>query len=78
MILFAVWYKEASSKELIVGLSSSEKSAHKMAKDLYTVKKNIDKSIDLATGVFLMDENILYTSTKPRKAQILPLLTSMN
>lgn len=76
--MFAVWYKEDSSKELIVGLSSSRRSAYKMAKDLYAVKKNIDKSINLATGVFFMDDNILYTSIKPRTAQVLPLLTSMN
>lgn len=49
-----------------------------MAKDLYTIKKKIDELEDVATGVFLMDQGLLYTSCKPKKAQVLPLLTSMN
>ena len=49
-----------------------------MAKDLYTIKKQIDKSIDVTTGVFSMDGDVLYTSSKPISAQVLPLLTSMN
>ena len=78
LTLFAVWYKEDSSREFITGLSSSRKTAYKMAKDLYAVKKNIDKSTNLVTGVFFMDDNVLYTSIKPRTAQVLPLLTSLN
>ena len=76
--MFAVWYSEGRSKEYIVGFSSNKKTAYKMAKDLYTIKRKIDELKDVATGVFLMNEGSLYTSCKPKTAQVLPLLTSMN
>ena len=47
-----------------------------MANDLYTVKKKIDKARDVATGVFLFEPGVLYTSTKPQRWQVMPLQTS--
>ena len=78
--MFAVWYTKNKSKERVVGFSLNKKTAYKMARDLYTVKKKIDKLKDVTTGVFLMKEGSLYTSStnRPKRAQVLPLLTSLN
>ncbi len=76
--MFAVWYTEAGSTEQVVGLSKDRKRAYDMARDLYAVKKKIDNLQDLTTGVSLMVDGVLYTSSKPKRAQVLPLLTSMN
>ena len=47
-----------------------------MAGDLYSVRKNIDNARDVVTGIFLFEPGILYTSRKPQRWQVMPLLTS--
>tara|TARA_A200000159_G_scaffold163460_1_gene189777 strand:- start:10994 stop:11224 length:231 start_codon:yes stop_codon:yes gene_type:complete len=76
--MYAVWYTEGDSRERIVGISLNKEIAYDMARNLYSIKKNIDKLECIATGVFLMSEGSLYTSSIPKKAQVLPLLTSLN
>ena len=74
---YGIWYVDVSSgKEVVVGICHNWGEASKMAKDLYTIKKKIDKACDVVTGVFLFEPSVLYTSTKPRRWQIMPLQTS--
>ena len=77
MIVFAVWFQIADQEESIVGITTVKKDAYKMARDLYTIKKNIDGIDQVSTGVYLMEPGKLYTSVKAKRAQVTPLLTSM-
>ncbi len=75
--MYAVWYQNASStKERVVGISSSWDTAHDMAKRLYSIKKKVDGMENISTGIFFLEDSILYTSSKPRRWQITPLLSS--
>ena len=77
MIVFAVWFQIANQEESVVGITSIKKDAYKMARDLYTIKKNIDGIDHVSTGVYMMELGKLYTSTKAERSQVTPLLTSM-
>ena len=66
----------AQSKEVVVGICHKWMDATKMASDLYTIRKNIDQSRDVVTGIFLYDPGVLYTSRKPKRWQVMPLQTS--
>jgi len=77
--MFAVWFLDASIKtESIVGLANSWSRAEEMAKNLYSIKSKVDDLSDVSTGIFFLDDSILYTSSKPRRWQITPLLSSDN
>jgi hypothetical protein len=71
-----VWFRSGSGKEHIVGVTTTWLKAEAMAKDLYSVKSRIDKMNDISTGVYFLEDSILYTSTRPRRWQITPLKTS--
>ena len=74
---YGIWYKDPSlDREVVVGICHMWAEATKMASDLYAVRKNIDKSQDVITGIFLFEPGILYTSKKPQRWQVMPLLTS--
>lgn len=74
---YGIWYKDsAQSKEVVVGMCHKWLDATKMASDLYTIRKNIDQALEVATGIFLYEPGILYTSAKPRRWQVMPLQTS--
>ena len=76
--MFAVWYTEGKSKERVVGITADREAAYEMARNLYSIKTKVDNLRDVSTGVFLMVDGMLYTSSSPKKAQVLPLLTSMH
>jgi hypothetical protein len=74
---YCVWYKDASvNKETCVGACSTWDEARSLAGRLYTVKKKIDDSENLSTGIFLFSPGELYTARSPKRWQIMPLLTS--
>ena len=75
--MFAVWFSTPGSREIIAGFSTNQREAHKMAKDLYAIKSNIERINDITTGVYFMEEGNIYTSSKPKRAQVMPFLTSM-
>lgn len=77
MSVFAVWFKTPDQEEMIVGITGSKKDAYKMARDLYAIKKNIDGLVGVTTGVFNMELGKLYTTSKAKRSQVTPLLTSM-
>ena len=77
VMVFAVWFKSLDQEETIVGITTSKKDAYRMAKDLYAIKKNIDGLEQVSTGIDMMELGKLYTSAKPKRAQVTPLLTSM-
>ena len=78
MSVYAVWFKTPDQEEMVVGITASKKDAYRMARDLYTIKKNIDGLAQVSTGVCMMELGKLYTSMKAKSAQVTPLLTSMN
>ena len=61
---------------MVTGICHSWMDAKRMATDLYAIKKNIDNARDVVTGIFLYEPGVLYTSKKPRRWQVMPLLTS--
>jgi len=75
--IYLVWYKEdKSTLEHTAGFAYTWVVAEQMAKDLYSIKRRIEKSKDISTGVSLLQAGSLYTITVPkRKWQILPLLS---
>lgn len=74
---YCVWYTdENSAKEVVSGICHSWSTAVKMAGDLYTVKKKIDQAREITTGIFLFEPGVLYTSSKPKRWQVMPLQTS--
>ena len=76
--MFAVWYSIDNGPETIIGVSGQRSIADKMATSLYSIKKNIDNMKNVSTGIYLMEDSILYTSSKPRRWQITPLRSSDN
>lgn len=77
--MYAVWFQDADSiKERVVGVSKSWDTAQSMAMRLYSIRKKVDGMKDVSTGIFFLDDSILYTSSKPRRWQITPLLSSDN
>ncbi len=74
---YGIWYTHVDQpKEIVAGLCHNWMDAKRMAADLYSVKKNIDNAREVTTGIFLFEPGILYTSTKPRRWQVMPILTS--
>jgi hypothetical protein len=76
--MFAVWFTSTSDRETIVGTASTWASAELMAKNLYSIKRGIEKMENISTGIYLMEDSILYTSSKPRRWQVTPLRSSDN
>jgi hypothetical protein len=75
--LYCVWYIDSTTeKERCVGVCRTWSEARVMANQLYTIKKKIDQSENLSTGFFLYIPGELYTLKKPKRWQIMPLLTS--
>lgn len=75
--IYLVWYKEdKSALEHTAGFAYTWVIAEQMAKDLYSIKRRIEKSKNVSTGISLLQAGSLYTITAPtRKWQILPLLS---
>ena len=76
--MFAVWYSIDNGLDVIVGVAGKRAMADTMARNLYSVKKNIDDMENISTGIYLMEDSILYTSSKPRRWQVTPLRSSDN
>jgi hypothetical protein len=76
--MFAVWYSIDNGPETIVGITGRRSMADTMARNLYSVKKNIDDMKNVSTGIYLMEDSMLYTSSKPRRWQVTPLRSSDN
>jgi hypothetical protein len=76
--MFAVWYSIDNGIEITVGVTAQRSMADTMASNLYSIKKNIDKMENISTGIYLMEDSILYTSSKPRRWQVTPLRSSDN
>lgn len=76
--MFAVWFLNASGHEVIVGITNTWSKADLMARNLYSIKHRIEKMEDISTGIYLMEDSMLYTSSKPRRWQITPLRSSDN
>lgn len=75
--LYCVWFIDSTTdRERCVGACTSWAEAKIMANRLYTIKKKIDQSEELSTGFFLYSPGELYTAEKPKRWQIMPLLTS--
>jgi len=74
--IYLIWYKnDESSLERVAGFAYTWICAKQMAKDLYSIKRRVDKSKDVITGVSLLEAGCLYTITLPKKKwQILPLM----
>ena len=75
--VYLVWCRKEDSKiERTVGFAYTWKRAERMAKDLFSIKKNIDKCENIITGISLLECGHLYTTTLPKmKWQILPIMT---
>lgn len=74
---YCVWFTdENNAREVVSGICHTWPAAVKMAGDLYAIKKKIDKARDITTGIFLFEPGILYTSSKPKRWQVMPLQTS--
>ena len=75
--IYLVWYKEdKSALERTAGFAYTWPVAEQMAKDLYSIKRQIENFKDVSTGISLLQAGDLYTTCVPkRKWQILPLLS---
>ena len=74
---YGIWFTSSDvASEMVVGICHNWQEAREMAQNLYTIKTGIDNACDVCTGVFLFEPGIIYTSYKPKRWQVMPLMTS--
>ena len=74
---YGIWFTSSDvTSEMVVGICHNWQEAREMAQNLYTIKTGIDNACDVCTGVFLFEPGIIYTSYKPKRWQVMPLMTS--
>ena len=76
--MYAVWFSDDNNKEAIVAFSRSRSRATELAKKLYPILVGIEKRSNVRVGLYEMEQDIIYTSRKPKRGTILPLNTSLN
>ena len=76
--MYAVWFSDDNNKEAIVAFSRSRSRATELAKKLYHILVGIEKRSNVRVGLYEMEQDIIYTSRKPKRCTILPLNTSLN
>jgi len=74
---YGIWYTSAKEQsENIVGICHGWQEAREMAQNLYSIKSGIEDARDVCTGIFLFEPGIIYTSQKPKRWQVMPIMTS--
>lgn len=74
---YGIWYTTAKEQsESVVGICHTWQEAKAMAQNLYHIKKNIENARDVCTGIFHFEPGIIYTSLKPKRWQVMPIMTS--
>ncbi len=74
---YGIWFTSADiTPETVVGICHNWQEAREMARNLYTIKTSIDNARDVCTGIFLFEPGVIYTSHKPKRWQVMPLMTS--
>ena len=74
---YGIWFTSSDvASEMVVGICHNWPEAREMAQNLYTIKTSIDNARDVCTGIFLFEPGVIYTSHKPRRWQVMPLMTS--
>ena len=74
---YGIWYKDSTTnKEIVAGITTTWPNAKSMAENLYAIRRNIDNTRDVSTGIFLFEPDKIYTSSVPKRWQVMPLLTS--
>ena len=75
--VYLVWYREKTDTfDKAAGFAYSWSSAEKMAKDLFVIKRKIEKCHDVITGVSLLECGNIYTLDQPKqKWQVMPFLS---
>ncbi len=76
--MVAVWFSDAKNKETIVAFSGSRETATTLANRTYHILVHIEKRTQVSVGLYRMDQDIIYTSQKPKRCVVLPLSTSLN
>ena len=78
--IYAVWYRSnGSSHDIVVGFGHGWNMSERLAKDLYSIKKKIDKLENVVVGVTLMECGTLYSQRLFKKRwQVLPVLSVLD